>query len=143
METILPMAGALVIAALVLAGALITLSAAFGILRFPDLFTRMHAASKAGTVGSSLLLLAVGLHAGELHVLFRALAGVAFFVMTAPISAHLLAKAAHQTGYASAARPCAMISADKPQGRSAPMPGALSHDSSLLGDEGIVARKVT
>ncbi len=59
----------------------------------------MHAASKAGTIGSGLLLLAVGVHAADLATLSRALAGFFFFVLTAPVSAHLLAKAAHQVGY--------------------------------------------
>lgn len=89
----------LAISALVLAGSLFSLVAAIGLNRLPDVFTRMHAASKAGTVGSGLLLLAAGLHAGDLAILFRALAGFLFFILTAPISAHLLARAAHQVGY--------------------------------------------
>jgi multicomponent Na+:H+ antiporter subunit G len=59
----------------------------------------MHAASKAGTVGSGLLLLAAGLYSGELAILVRAVAGFIFFLLTAPVAAHLLAKAAHQTGH--------------------------------------------
>lgn len=89
----------LAISALVLAGSLFSLVAAIGLNRLPDVFTRMHAASKAGTVGSGLLLLAAGLHAGDLAILFRALAGFLFFILTAPISAHLLARAAHHVGY--------------------------------------------
>ncbi len=99
METTLPLIASLLVAGIVLAGAVITLAAAIGLLRFPDLYTRMHAASKAGTVGSCLLLLAAGLHAAEIHVMMRALAGIAFFILTAPVSAHLLAKAAHAIGY--------------------------------------------
>ena len=89
----------LAIAALILAGSLFSLIAAIGLNRLPHVFTRMHASSKAGTVGSGLLLLAAGLHAGELSILFRALAGFLFFILTAPISAHLLARAAHEVGY--------------------------------------------
>ncbi|MDI7861291.1 monovalent cation/H(+) antiporter subunit G [Rhizobiaceae bacterium n13] len=89
----------IVVAIMVVAGALFTLSAAAGLVRFPDVYTRMHAASKAGTVGSGLMLIAVGLHSGEFPVMARALAGVVFFILTAPIAAHLLAKAAHQVGY--------------------------------------------
>ncbi len=86
-------------AVLILGGAAFSLVASLGLVRLPDLFTRMHAASKAGTVGSGLLLLAAGLHAGDLAIFFRALAGFLFFILTAPISAHLLARAAHQVGY--------------------------------------------
>lgn len=90
---------AICVSVLLVAGAIFSLLAAIGIVRFPDLYTRMHAASKAGTIGSGLLLLAAGLHAHELPILLRALAGFSFFVLTAPVSAHLLAKAAHQSGY--------------------------------------------
>ncbi|WP_244474029.1 MULTISPECIES: monovalent cation/H(+) antiporter subunit G [Rhizobium/Agrobacterium group] len=89
----------LVVSVLVLAGACFSLIAAIGINRLPDLYTRMHAASKAGTVGSGLLLLAVGVYAEDLPVLARAIAGFLFFVLTAPVSAHLLAVAARRAGY--------------------------------------------
>jgi multicomponent Na+:H+ antiporter subunit G len=90
---------AIFISVLILAGSLFSVIAAIGINRLPDLYTRMHAASKAGTVGSGLLLLAVGINSGELPVFARALAGFFFFILTAPVSAHLLAKAAHHVGY--------------------------------------------
>lgn len=90
---------AIATAALLLAGSLFALVAAIGMVRLPDLYTRMHAASKAGTVGSGLLLLAAGLYSGELAILARAVAGFIFFLLTAPVAAHLLAKAAHQSGH--------------------------------------------
>ncbi|MQB43745.1 monovalent cation/H(+) antiporter subunit G [Rhizobium sp. ICMP 5592] len=90
---------ALIVAFLLVAGALFALAAAIGIVRLPDLYSRMHAASKAGTVGSGLLLLAVGIHSQDLSILARALAGFLFFVLTAPIAAHLLARAAHKAGH--------------------------------------------
>lgn len=86
-------------AILILGGAAFAVVGAIGLNRFPDVYSRMHAASKAGTVGSGLLLLAVGVHSGELSVLARALAGFFFFVLTAPVSAHLLAIAALKAGY--------------------------------------------
>ncbi|AUX75615.1 monovalent cation/H(+) antiporter subunit G [Sinorhizobium fredii] len=89
----------ILVAILIVAGAGFSLLAALGLLRFPDLYTRMHAASKAGTVGSGLLLVASGLHSLDPAIFVRALAGFVFLVLTAPISAHLLAKAAHQAGY--------------------------------------------
>ncbi len=99
MNPVLEMAISVLVAALLIVGAIFSLLAAIGILRFPDLYTRMHAASKAGTIGSGLLLLAAGVHSLDAAILIRALAGFFFFVLTAPISAHLLAKAAHQAGY--------------------------------------------
>ncbi|WP_312402491.1 monovalent cation/H(+) antiporter subunit G [Rhizobium sp.] len=93
---------ALLTSALVLSGAAFALVAAIGLNRLPDIYSRMHAASKAGTVGSGLLLLAVGLQSGEIAVLARALAGFFFFVLTAPVSAHLLAMASLKAGYSMA-----------------------------------------
>jgi multicomponent Na+:H+ antiporter subunit G len=90
--------------ALIVIGGLFTLTAAIGLLRLPDLYTRMHAASKAGTVGSCVMLIALAIHADSLAISLRALAGVGFFLLTAPISAHLLAKAAHKAGYSLWAR---------------------------------------
>jgi multicomponent Na+:H+ antiporter subunit G len=86
-------------AAFVLIGAFFALVASIGLLRLPDLYSRMHAASKAGTMGSGLMLIALAIHAGDSGVFARALAGVVFFLLTAPISAHLLAKAAYAVGY--------------------------------------------
>ncbi len=90
---------AMLVAALMIGGAGFSLVAAIGLNRLPDVYTRMHAASKAGTVGSGLLLLAVGIHSMDLSTLARAFAGFIFFILTAPVSAHLLAMAAHKAGY--------------------------------------------
>jgi multicomponent Na+:H+ antiporter subunit G len=85
---------------LLIVGGLFTLTASLGMLRLPDLYTRMHAASKAGTLGSCVMLLALALAADDATVSTRALAGVLFFVLTVPISSHLLAKAALAAGHA-------------------------------------------
>jgi multicomponent Na+:H+ antiporter subunit G len=86
-------------AALILVGSAFTLTASIGLVRLPDLYTRMHAASKAGMLGSCVVLVALSVHADDAAISLRALAGVAFFMLTVPISAHLLAKAAHGAGY--------------------------------------------
>lgn len=82
----------LLVAAMMVIGSAFTLVAALGLIRLPDVYTRMHAASKAGTLGSGVVLIALGIEAGDTGTLTRALAGVAFFLLTAPISSHLLAK---------------------------------------------------
>ena len=84
---------------LLIAGAIFVLLAAVGLWRLPDIYSRMHAASKAGTLGSGLMLIALAVHAGDTSTTSRAIAGVVFFLLTAPISAHLLAKAAYAVGY--------------------------------------------
>jgi len=90
---------ALIVALMLVAGGVFTFLAALGIVRLPDVYTRMHAASKAGTVGSGLMLLAAGMHSFDVAIFTRALAGFVFFVLTAPVAAHLVAKAAHAAGY--------------------------------------------
>jgi multicomponent Na+:H+ antiporter subunit G len=85
-------------AALLVGGALFALAGAVGILRLPDVYARSHAASKAGTVGSVFALVAIAVQTPDLHVATRALAGMVFLLLTAPVSAHLLMRAAHVAG---------------------------------------------
>ncbi|MCB9993413.1 MAG: monovalent cation/H(+) antiporter subunit G [Hyphomicrobiaceae bacterium] len=79
----------------ILCGSIFSLLAAIGIVRLPDLFTRMHAASKAGTMGAGLMFLAVALISFNGPVILRAFVGFVFLLLTAPVSAHLLARAAY------------------------------------------------
>jgi multicomponent Na+:H+ antiporter subunit G len=90
----------LLAAALMLVGAVLMLLAAVGVLRMPDVFTRMQASTKAASLGSGTALLAVALHFGELGVVVRALLAIAFIFLTAPISAHMIARAAYFMGVA-------------------------------------------
>ncbi len=92
-----------------LIGALFALIATIGVLRLPDLYTRMHAASKAGTVGGSFILLAVALLSQDMAVALRALIGITFLLLTTPVSAHLLARVSYMTGY----KPCAETNIDE------------------------------
>ena len=82
----------------VLVGAFFVFAAAVGVVRMPDVYTRMHAATKSGTLGSGLMLVGVAVVAGSSDVVLRALAAVIFLVATAPIAAHLLGRAAYMSG---------------------------------------------
>jgi multicomponent Na+:H+ antiporter subunit G len=82
----------------VLVGAFFVLAAAVGVLRMPDVYTRMHAATKSGTLGSGLMLVGVAVVAGDSDVVLRALAALIFLIATAPIAAHLLGRAAYMSG---------------------------------------------
>ncbi len=75
-------------------GAIFTLIAAIGIVRLPDVFLRMHAAAKAGTVGVISSLLALTLHFDEPAIRVRAVLIALFLCITAPIVAQVLARAA-------------------------------------------------
>jgi multicomponent Na+:H+ antiporter subunit G len=85
-------------AVLMLIGSLFCLLSAVGILRFPDLYTRLHAAAKAGTLGAGLLLLGAGVSSEDFWILLRSIAGLAFLIVVGPVSAHLLARSALRTG---------------------------------------------
>jgi len=76
-------------------GPLFMLLAGVGIIRLPDLFCRASATTKAATLGVGCLLVSVALHFGELRVTTRVLATIAFLLLTAPIAAHMIAKAAY------------------------------------------------
>ena len=84
---------------LIIIGSFFALTAALGLIRLPDVYSRMHAGSKAGTMGSGLMMIALALVADDLGTATRAIAGRVFFLLTAPIAAHLLAKAAYSVGY--------------------------------------------
>lgn len=76
-------------------GSVLMLLAGLGILRMPDLFTRMHASTKGASLGVALLLAGAALHFGELGVTTKALVTTAFVFLTAPVAAHVLGRAAY------------------------------------------------
>ena len=82
-----------------LIGGAFALTAAIGLLRLPDLYTRMHAASKAGAMATGLMFLSIALVAFDGSVILRAVIGFVFVLLTTPVSAHLLARASFLTGY--------------------------------------------
>jgi multicomponent Na+:H+ antiporter subunit G len=88
------------LATLVLAGvgALLILLAAVGILRMPDLLARMQTSSKAGTLGTILVVAGVALAHGQAGLVVRAILVIVFLFLTAPVAAHVIARAAHRTG---------------------------------------------
>jgi multicomponent Na+:H+ antiporter subunit G len=88
----------IVVAALIVIGGGFMLLAGIGILRMPDVFMRMQAATKAATLGAGCMLLAVAVHFGELTVVARALLVIAFVFLTAPVAAHMIARAAYSVG---------------------------------------------
>jgi len=85
----------LLIAFCLLSGAFFMLVAAIGVLRLPDLYQRLHASSKAATLGVALLLLGAALHSNDMGVVTRCLMAIAFFIATAPVGAHLITRAAY------------------------------------------------
>jgi multicomponent Na+:H+ antiporter subunit G len=79
-------------------GGILSIIAAVGVIRLPDLFTRMHAATKVGTVGVSSITIGLMIHFGNITVTSRGLLVIAFFLLTAPVAAHMIGRAAYQSG---------------------------------------------
>lgn len=83
---------------LILTGTTFLLLAAVGVVRMPDLFTRMQSASKASTLGIACVLLALAFHFPGISVNIRVVGTITFFFLTAPITAHLIGRAAYFVG---------------------------------------------
>ena len=119
----------LIAGVLVCAGTFFLLVAGIGIIRMPDVYTRMHATSKAGSLGVGLVLLAVGAYYLELGVMLRALAALAFLILTAPLGAHAIGRAAWLTGV----KPTPDTDASEVRGEYDPQPPSVPQDASGSG----------
>jgi multicomponent Na+:H+ antiporter subunit G len=83
---------------LLVSGSFFAFVAALGMLRLPDTLTRMHAATKAGTLGVGLILIAEAVFYQDLGITLRAVAAIVFLLLTAPVAAHLIGRAAYYSG---------------------------------------------
>lgn len=83
---------------LLLSSAFFMLLAALGILRLPDLPTRMHASTKAGALGAILVMTSAALFFAEGVVVTKAVAVILFILITAPIAAHAIGRAGYFVG---------------------------------------------
>lgn len=79
--------------ALVIFGTFIVTIGVYGIIRMPDTFTRLHAASKSVFLGLISLLVASTV-TGEPDIIFRVALIAFFLLMTTPVSSHVIGKAA-------------------------------------------------
>ena len=77
------------------AGSGFALLAAVGVLRMPDVFTRMQASTKASTLGLGCLLIGAAVQLGDFGSVIRVLSIGAFILLTTPVSAHVIARAAY------------------------------------------------
>ena len=79
-------------------GATFGLLAGIGVLRMPDVFTRMQASTKASTLGLGCLLAGVALRHPDVSFVVRAGSIAAFMLLTTAVSAHVIARAAARSG---------------------------------------------
>lgn len=83
---------------LILLGSFFTVVGAFGLVRMPEVFTRMHAASVTDTLGVGFLILGMGLQAGFSLVTLKLVFLLALFFFTGPVVTHALAQACLHEG---------------------------------------------
>lgn len=88
----------IVLALLSTVGALSILFASIGILRMPDFYLRLSVTVKASTLGVGLLLICAAIMFPDVSVTTKAIAIIFFLIITAPIGAHMIGRAAYFTG---------------------------------------------
>ncbi|MFB4166552.1 monovalent cation/H(+) antiporter subunit G [Virgibacillus sp. JSM 102003] len=90
----------LLIAFFLLSGTFFILSSSIGIVRFPDVYTRLHAATKASTLGIAGILIGafLFLYVSDNIVSGKLLLAIVFTLLTAPVSGHMISRAAHRNG---------------------------------------------
>lgn len=84
---------------LILAGSVISVISAFGIIKFSDVYTRSHAATKSATLAVLLTLSGAFLYfwLSESLISIRLILGIVFVFLTAPVSGHLICRAAYRS----------------------------------------------
>ncbi len=85
----------MITAFLLMAGSIFSFIAAVGMLRLPDTIIRMHAATKAGALGAGLIFMAQIFYYSELGIILRSIVAIIFILLTAPVAAHLIGRAAY------------------------------------------------
>lgn len=83
-----------------LLGTFFIFSGSLGVFRFPDVYTRLHAATKASTLGIACILIGafIFLYVEHQIVSGKLLLAILFILLTAPVSGHMISRAAHKSG---------------------------------------------
>ena len=87
-------------AILILIGGIISVLSAVGMIRFPDIYSRAHAATKTTTLAVLLALTGVFIYLwlSEAFISVRLILGIIFVFLTAPVSGHLILRASYRSG---------------------------------------------
>lgn len=88
-----------IVAFLILFGAILSVISGIGVIRLPDIFTRSHATTKSASLGVLSVLLGVFIYllVVDGHVSIKIILGILFVFWTTPASGHLVARAAYRT----------------------------------------------
>ena len=88
----------LIVSILLITGGLFAALGSFGLVRLPDVLIRMHASTKIGTLACGLIITGAAVYFGSTQIIVRAVAIILFLLLTAPIAAHMIGRAAFSTG---------------------------------------------
>jgi multicomponent Na+:H+ antiporter subunit G len=88
----------IVVAVLLLTGVGLAMIAALGLQQFPDVFARMHAATKPATLGLLLIATGTAIHLAEPRATAKLFLVVVLQFITAPVAAHMVGRAAYRSG---------------------------------------------
>lgn len=126
-------ASEIIIAVPLLVGAAFVFIAGLGAVRFPDAYTRIHAVSKATTLGLGCMLLGVAFSFPELAVIAKIVAVILFIFLTTPIASHMIIRAAYMTGVPQWKRTVVDEIKDRDDSRSRSPDDSSSESSDTLG----------
>jgi multicomponent Na+:H+ antiporter subunit G len=88
----------IIVWALLLSGGVFAIIGGIGILRMPDVYTRLHGAGITDTLGAGLILTGLAVHEGFTLVTVKLVLIFIFLILTSPVSSHALANAAYASG---------------------------------------------
>lgn len=89
---------AIVVTLLLVIGGFFLLVGTVGLIRLPDVYNRLHATTKATTLGAASIFLAGFVYWGPQGAGLTSLVGIVFLFLTAPTGAHMISRAAHRMG---------------------------------------------
>ena len=81
---------------LLITGTAFALLASVAVVRMPDLYTRMHGATKSATLGVGFTILAAAVQFADMETTTVAILVIGFIFLTTPVAAHMIGRAAHQ-----------------------------------------------
>lgn len=88
----------IIVSIIIVCASIFMVLASIGLLTFPDVPTRMHATTKSGVLASCLVMVAVGLFFWQAEITARVIAIIAFLLITTPVAAHAIGRAAYFSG---------------------------------------------
>jgi len=83
---------------MIVMGLLFDLMGTIGLVRLPDIYSRLQAATKCVTLGTCMILIGLLVRSGFNALGVKALLGAAFVLLTTPVGAHAIARGAHVAG---------------------------------------------